>query len=254
MAITVVPSAVTGQTYSAANYNTQVRDNINGIWVLTTAGDMLYATGASAANRLALVPGGVMYAGASAPAWLAKPAGLGFLQNDAAGVPSWVTGGSAYDVLMKNAANNAYAFGYQRTKFAVVTNSGTQTIPATGSALNILWNTDTFDNDGWHSTSVNTERIIPTVAGEYKASAILQVASTGGAVNAIWIKILKNNTDVIGYFRNTSESGFQVNLSAISIPVSMNGTTDYINATVEHNNGGTLTLSANPYLTVERVR
>lgn len=52
MSITVVPSAITGQTLSAAQWNTQVRDNINGIWVLTTAGDMLYATGATAAARL----------------------------------------------------------------------------------------------------------------------------------------------------------------------------------------------------------
>jgi hypothetical protein len=53
MSITVVPSAITGQTLSAAQWNTQVRDNINGIWVLTTAGDMLYATGSAAAARLA---------------------------------------------------------------------------------------------------------------------------------------------------------------------------------------------------------
>lgn len=91
MSITTVPSVVTGQTYSAANYNTQVRDNINGIWVLTTAGDMLYATGASAANRLALVVGGVMYGGASAPAWLAKPSSDdSVLKNTSAGVPSWL--------------------------------------------------------------------------------------------------------------------------------------------------------------------
>jgi len=253
MAITVVPSAVTGQTYSAANYNTQVRDNINGIWVLTTAGDMLYATGASAANRLALVPGGVMYAGASAPAWLAKPASLGLLQNDNAGTPSYLTGGSAYDVLQKNSANNAFAWGYQRTKFALVTNSGTQTIPAHPTPLNILWNTDVFDDEGWHSTSSNTERIITTVAGVYKARVMLQIQN-GGAVNAMFIKILKNNTNVIGYSRNTTEANFQVNLMAVSIPVEMNGTTDYINVTVENNNAGTLTLAANPYLTVERVR
>ncbi len=111
MAITVVPSVVTGQTYSAANFNTHIRDNINGIWVLTTAGDMLYATGASAAARLALVPGGVMYAGASAPVWLPKPASLGILQNDAAGVPSYFTGGQKYDVLRKNAANGALEWG-----------------------------------------------------------------------------------------------------------------------------------------------
>lgn len=89
MAITVVPSVITGQTYSAANFNTHIRDNINGIWVLTTAGDMLYATGASAANRLALVPNGVMVGGASAPEWLA-PGGVGTLLGiNSSNEPEW---------------------------------------------------------------------------------------------------------------------------------------------------------------------
>lgn len=88
MAITVVPSVVTGQTYSAANFNTHVRDNINGIWVLTTAGDMLYATGASAAARLALVTGGVMIGGASAPSWLTLVVG-GILKGGAS-APEWL--------------------------------------------------------------------------------------------------------------------------------------------------------------------
>lgn len=70
MGITVVPSAVTGQTLSAAQWNTQVRDNINGIWVLTTAGDMLYATGASAAARLAIGTAvEILGSNGSAPVW-----------------------------------------------------------------------------------------------------------------------------------------------------------------------------------------
>ncbi len=70
MGITVVPSAVTGQTLSAAQWNTQVRDNINGIWVLTTAGDLLYATGASAAARLAIGAAlQILGSTGSAPSW-----------------------------------------------------------------------------------------------------------------------------------------------------------------------------------------
>lgn len=90
MAITTVPSAVTGQTLSAANWNTQVRDNINGFFVFTTAGDMIYATGASALARLALVVGGIMYGGASAPAWLAAPSVDSLLKNTVAGTPSYL--------------------------------------------------------------------------------------------------------------------------------------------------------------------
>jgi hypothetical protein len=83
---------------------------------------------------------------------------------------------------------------------------------------------------------------------------MMQINSTGGAVNALWGKIMKNNTDVIGYWRNTSESNFQINISLVSKPVELNGSTDYINVTIEQNNAGTLTLAANPYFWVERVR
>lgn len=101
MAITQVASVVTGQTYSAANFNTDVRDNINGIWVLTTAGDMLYATSSSAAGRLA------------------APASLGLMQNVPGGPPSWLTGGSALQVLRKNAGNNGYEWAVAKGLHAI---------------------------------------------------------------------------------------------------------------------------------------
>lgn len=85
MGITTVPSAITGQTLSAADWNTQVRDNINGIWVLTTAGDMLYATGASAAARLPFTPNSIMTGGASTPAWLAIGAAFSHLRTNSLG-------------------------------------------------------------------------------------------------------------------------------------------------------------------------
>ncbi len=37
-------TAVTGATYTAAQYNTHTRDNFTAIWVYTTAGDIAYAT------------------------------------------------------------------------------------------------------------------------------------------------------------------------------------------------------------------
>jgi len=54
MAFTTVSTAVTGQTYTAANYNTFVRDNFSAVWVYTTAGDISYATGASTLARLGI--------------------------------------------------------------------------------------------------------------------------------------------------------------------------------------------------------
>lgn len=65
-------TAVVGATYTAAQYNTHVRDNFTAIWVYTTAGDIAYATSATALARLAK---GTAYqhlrmnAGATAPEW-----------------------------------------------------------------------------------------------------------------------------------------------------------------------------------------
>lgn len=72
MAFTSPMTAVTGATFTAAQFNTHVRDNENAIWVVTTAGDIQYATGATTQTRLAI---GTAYqflqvnAGATAPAW-----------------------------------------------------------------------------------------------------------------------------------------------------------------------------------------
>ena len=101
-------TAVTGATYTAAQYNTYVRDNFTALWPYTTAGDMMYATSATASARLAKVTGGILYGGASAPAylslttggvlyggasapvWLAKPGSDAVLKNTTAGTPSWL--------------------------------------------------------------------------------------------------------------------------------------------------------------------
>ncbi len=64
-------TAVTGATYAASDYNTSTKGNFTAIWVGTTAGDMDYYTSSTAKARLALVTGGLLYGGASSPAWLA---------------------------------------------------------------------------------------------------------------------------------------------------------------------------------------
>ena len=65
-------TAVVGATYTAAQYNTHVRDNFTAVWVYTAAGDIAYATSATALARLAK---GTAYqtlrmnSGATAPEW-----------------------------------------------------------------------------------------------------------------------------------------------------------------------------------------
>ena len=64
-------TAVTGATYTAAQYNTYVRDNFTAIWVGTTAGDLNYYSSSSAKARLAIgTAGQVLMSSGSAPTWV----------------------------------------------------------------------------------------------------------------------------------------------------------------------------------------
>lgn len=70
MAYTSGFSAVTGAVFTAAQYNTNVRDNFTAIWVYTTAGDISYATGATTLARLAIgAAGALLSSTGTAPAW-----------------------------------------------------------------------------------------------------------------------------------------------------------------------------------------
>lgn len=54
MAWTTPFTAVTGATITAASHNTSYRDNLNTLWVYTTAGDIAYASSSSVLSRLAI--------------------------------------------------------------------------------------------------------------------------------------------------------------------------------------------------------
>lgn len=74
-------TAVVGATYTAAQYNTHVRDNFTALWVYTTAGDIVYATSATALARLG------------------KPSVDSVLKNTSSGVPSWLSMADLADLL-----------------------------------------------------------------------------------------------------------------------------------------------------------
>ncbi len=220
MSITTVPSVVTGQTYSAANYNTQVRDNINGIWVCTAAGDMIYATGASAAARLALVTGGILYGGASAPAWLAKPASVGILKNNTTGIPAWITGGNAYDVLRRNAANTDFEFASPALATCVVKHSADFSY----TSGMVAWDTDVLDTPGWHNPSSNNSRITVGEAGIYIAGVMFTYyEATGGAIERRIINLQKNGSTLTeGRFSTIQiRDGVSGTLGGVTPPLSL---------------------------------
>jgi hypothetical protein len=153
-------TAVTGATYTAAQYNTHVRDNFTAIFVGTTAGDLDYYTGAAAKARLALVVGGVLYGGASAPAWLSLVSG--------------------YKVLKPNAAGNAPEWAPLMQK-CIVYKTATQNVTSGSGANTITFENEESDDFGWHSNTVNPERINILADGWYLPIASYYYTRAGGS-------------------------------------------------------------------------
>lgn len=78
-------TAVTGATYTAAQYNTHVRDNLTAIWVYTTQGDIAYASSATALARLGIGANNttVLMPASGIPSWSHSPAIKGVLHAEA---------------------------------------------------------------------------------------------------------------------------------------------------------------------------
>lgn len=91
MAYNVVPTVANGDSWSAAQHNTYIKDNFAAVWPYTTAGDMNYATASNALARLAISSvGGMLYSTGSAPAWLARPSVSSLLSHPGgASAPAW---------------------------------------------------------------------------------------------------------------------------------------------------------------------
>ena len=115
-----------GELVTKAMLDQQIRDNMNAIWVGTTAGDMEYYTAANAKTRLAVVAGGILYGGASAPAYLATPASTSVLQKaSGSGAPVWLAQNSIPGILHKTTQKNFNTGGQviTATSYSAITNA-----------------------------------------------------------------------------------------------------------------------------------
>lgn len=94
----------------------------------------------------------------------------------------------------------------------------------------------TFDTEDWdpfafHSTSVNTSRITPSVAGYYRFTGQVYMAGTTGAL-AAWLR--KNGATAIpSGQRDGGSPTSQVRSAEADAQVYCNGTTDYVEILVD---------------------
>lgn len=121
---------------------------------------------------------------------------------------------------------------------AAVGNNSTSTLGTAGA----LAYTEVADAEGWRNPTTNPERITPNVSGRYlvmlevdwasntTGNRIIQLARNGAVVNRVRDLVLAS-TDSVGSAQLATE-------------YTMNGTTDYITATVFQNSGGSLNVTA----------
>ena len=96
-----------------------------------------------------------------------------------------------------------------------------------GTPLQVPFTTEVTDLNGWHSTTVNTSRITPNIAGTYLVT--MQINDVSTSLTRSLVALYKNGasttipiqTDTTGIFDDYGATGF----------TTANGTTDYFEMT-----------------------
>lgn len=114
-----------------------------------------------------------------------------------------------------------------------------QAIP-TASSTGITFTTEEIDTHGFHSTSVNTSRITPNVAGYYRLSGAVFFVSSTTILDAA---IFKNGTAVASGTRYKDGGTSQVQGLYCSCIQQANGSTDYFEIDGNQSTGGNLNTS-----------
>jgi hypothetical protein len=110
-------------------------------------------------------------------------------------------------------------------------NAGLPTCVLTNTSVSLTDTTNTLipftvemtDLNGWHSTTVNTSRITPNIAGTYLAT--LQINNVSGGLSRALIALQKNGTDLSPTVTTDTPGTFD-DFNAVGFAVA-NGTTDY---------------------------
>jgi hypothetical protein len=168
---------------------------------MTTTGDTIYSSSGSTPARLGI-------------------GSTGQVLTVAGGVPSWATPASGTPTFVG----------------CRVTNSIDQSI-ANGTRTIVTFDTETFDTDGFHSTSTNTGRMtIPSgKAGKYLVTGNVTFATNSTGAREIYL--FKNGTFYSQVFAVATSAGSSGN--AIPDIVSL-AVGDYVEIRVEQSSGGSL--------------
>lgn len=104
-----------------------------------------------------------------------------------------------------------------------------QVVPVTTQTA-FIFGAEDYDTHGFHSTSVNTGRVTPTIPGYYRFTAMVFWTTAAGGVHQIEFR--KNGvTRLPCAVRQTGDASGNWSMGPIPMTQPMNGTTDYIEIT-----------------------
>jgi hypothetical protein len=116
--------------------------------------------------------------------------------------------------------------------------NGSMAIPS-GVATSVTFSTEVLDPLNWHSTSTNTSRVTPTIAGYYLVNLQMNDITGAGQTRAL-LRCNKNAADVatVRIQMDTPGDDDDFNITGF---VYCNGTTDYLEMNVLQTNGTSTT-------------
>lgn len=133
--------------------------------------------------------------------------------------------------------------GGSAVKAVSVYNSTTQSISnATNTA--ITYNSEIFDTDSFHSTSINTSRLTAPSTGYYLVTACAEFATSSSGMR--YLKIRKNGTTEYALVNAKGVSTYSGAMSCSAI-VHLTASTDYVEAVVYQDSGGALNILGAAY-------
>ena len=219
---------------------------------LTTTGDILYASSAQVAARLAIgstnqalgVTGGVPAYQASSKSTLTTTGDI--IYASAANTPTRLGIGSTSQVLTVASGIPSWATPSTAAfRGCRVYKSANQSI-ANSTDTTVTWDLESFDTDGFHDNVTNNNRItIPAgLGGKYLVSINIgwAVNSTGARFHYLYLNALATILDYAGVAPNSGGAQRDVVSTIINLTAG-----DYLQVQVNQNSGGALNLASNEY-------
>lgn len=147
MAYSIVPTVITGDSWSASQHNTYIKNNFTALWPFTTKGDIAYCNTSTTLSRL--------------------PIGTeGQILSSISGVPDWVDSTAA-------------------DKYCLIRRTTAQSIPNNTNTL-ISFSDEVFDNNSYWAVGSPTIINLPA-AGFYRLTGSVSWKSDSSGDRAVYV-------------------------------------------------------------------